>query len=173
MVYMQAWSSSVGVEPCVLLLGLFEQKQTCKRLVKIVEYRSATLHSLKNPSWFNSCNYCSSLLMDTPYSVIQTMQKIQNYAKRLLLKASRHEHCTLPPATTSLASSFSTDQIKTACMCYNSVTGSVLLSYLSELLRTNSPSHSLRSSSDTRMLKLQRFKRKTHGFRFLPLRSSH
>ena len=37
-------------------------------------------------------------------------------------------------------------------------------SYLSELLHLYSPSRSLRSSSDTRMLKLQRFNRKTHGF---------
>ena len=38
-------------------------------------------------------------------------------------------------------------------------------SYLSELLHLYSPSRSLRSSSDTRMLKIQRFNRKTHGFR--------
>ena len=38
-------------------------------------------------------------------------------------------------------------------------------SYLSQLLHLYSPSRSLRSSSDTRMLKLQRFSRKTHGFR--------
>ena len=38
-------------------------------------------------------------------------------------------------------------------------------SYLSELLHLYSPSRSLRSSSDTPMLKIQRFNRKTHGFR--------
>ena len=38
-------------------------------------------------------------------------------------------------------------------------------SYLYELLHLYSPSRSLRSSSDTRMLKIQRFNRKTHGFR--------
>ena len=48
-------------------------------------------------------------------------------------------------------------------MCYNAITGSAP-SYLSELLHLYSPSRSLRSSSDTRMLKIQRFIHKTHGF---------
>ena len=52
---------------------------------------------------------------------------------------------------------------KTACMCYNVITGSAP-SYLSELLRLYSPSRSLRTSPDTRMLEIQRFNRKTHGF---------
>ena len=50
------------------------------------------------------------------------------------------------------------------CVVYNAITGSAP-SYLSELLHLYNPSRSLRSSSDTRMLKLQRFNRKTHGFR--------
>ena len=45
-------------------------------------------------------------------------------------------------------------------MCYNAITGSAP-SYLSELLHLYSPSHSLRSSSDTCTLKIQRFNRKT------------
>ena len=37
--------------------------------------------------------------------------------------------------------------------------------YLSELLHVYTLSHTLRSSSDTRMLKIQQYRRKTHGFR--------
>jgi len=48
-------------------------------------------------------------------------------------------------------------------MCYNIITGSAH-SYFSELLHLYSPSHSLRSLSDTCMLKIQCFNRKTHGF---------
>ena len=48
-------------------------------------------------------------------------------------------------------------------MSYNAITGSAPY-YLSELLHLYSPSCSLRSSSDTRMFKLQRFNHKTHGF---------
>ena len=49
-------------------------------------------------------------------------------------------------------------------MCYNAITGSAS-SYLFELLHFYSPSRSLCSSSDTCMLKIQRFNCKTHGFR--------
>ena len=37
--------------------------------------------------------------------------------------------------------------------------------YLSELLHVYTPSRTLRSSSDTRIPKIQQYKRKTHGFR--------
>ena len=40
-----------------------------------------------------------------------------------------------------------------------------LTSYLSELLHVYTPSRTLRSSSDTCMLEIQQYKRKTHGFR--------
>ena len=102
--------------------------------------------------------------MGTPNSVIQPMQKVQNTAARLILRAPRHQNCT--PLSQQLHWLPVSDRIKykTACICYNAITGSAP-SYLSELLHLYSPSSSLRSSSDTRMLKLQRFNRKTHGFR--------
>ena len=40
-----------------------------------------------------------------------------------------------------------------------------LLPFLFELLHIYTPSRTLRSSSDSRMLKIQQYKRKTHGFR--------
>ena len=100
----------------------------------------------------------------TPNSVIQPMQKV-----KILLHASFSElhaikNCT--PLLQQLHWLPVSERIKykTACMCYNATTGSAP-SYLSELLRLYSPSRSLRSSSDTRMLKIQRSIRKTHGFR--------
>ena len=39
-------------------------------------------------------DYCNSLLMGTPNSIIQPMQKVQNAAARLILTAPRHQHCT-------------------------------------------------------------------------------
>ena len=44
-------------------------------------------------------------------------------------------------------------QYKVACMCFNSMNGSGL-AYLSELLHVLTPSRTLHSSSDTRMLKI-------------------
>ena len=50
-------------------------------------------------------------------------------------------------------------------MCFNAINGSGP-AYLSELLHVCIPSRTLlRSSSDTRMMKIKQYKRKTHGFR--------
>ena len=109
-------------------------------------------------------DYCNSLLMGTPNSVIQPMQKVQNTASRLILRAPGHQNCT--PLLQQLHWLQISERIKykTACMYYNAITGSAP-SYLSELLHLYSPSRVLLSSSDTRMLKIQRFNRKTYGFR--------
>ena len=53
---------------------------------------------------------------------------------------------------------------KVACMCFNAINGSGP-AYLSVLLHVYTPSRTLHSFSDTRMLKIQQYKRKTHGFR--------
>ena len=53
---------------------------------------------------------------------------------------------------------------KIACMCFSAINGSGP-AYLSELLHVYTPSRTLRSSSDTRMLEIQQYKHKTHGFR--------
>ena len=94
---------------------------------------------------------------------IQLMQKVQNTAACLIRRAPRHQNCT--PLLQQLHWLPVSERIKynTACMCYNAITGSTPFD-LSELLHFYSPSCSLRSSSDTRMLKIQRFNRKTHGF---------
>ena len=102
--------------------------------------------------------------MGTPNSVIEPKQKVQNAAARLILRAPRHQHCTSLLQQLRWLPISECIKYKTACMCYNSITGSAS-SYLSELLKLYSPSRSLRSSSDTRILKLRRFNRKTHGFR--------
>ena len=46
-------------------------------------------------------------------------------------------------------------------MCFSAINGSGP-AYLSDLLHVYTPSRTLRSSSDTRMLKIQQYKRKTH-----------
>ena len=109
-------------------------------------------------------DYCNSLLMGTPNSVIQPMHKVQNTAAGLILRAPHHQNCT--PLLQQLHWLPISEQIKykTACVCYNAITGSSP-SYLSELLHLYSPSRSLHSSSDTRMLKIQCFNHKTNGFR--------
>ena len=52
-------------------------------------------------------DYCNCLLMGTPNSVVQPLQKIQNFAARLVLLAPRRRHST-PLGKTALASHFRT-----------------------------------------------------------------
>ena len=47
------------------------------------------------------------------------------------------------------------------------------LAYLSELLHVYTPSRTQRSSSDTHMLEIQQYKRKTHGFRIFSCFGPH
>ena len=109
-------------------------------------------------------DYCNCLLMGTPNSVIQPLQKIQNFAARLVLLAPHHHHAT--PLLEKLHWLPISERIKykVACMCFSAINGSGP-AYLSELLHVYTPSRTLRSSSDTRMLEIQQYKRKTHGFR--------
>ena len=102
--------------------------------------------------------------MGTPNSVIQPLQKIQNFAARLVLLAPRHHHST--PLLEKLHWLPISERIKykVVCMCFSAINGSGP-AYLSELLHVYTPSRTLRSSSDTRMLEIQKYKGKTHGFR--------
>ena len=97
----------------------------------------------------------------TPNSVIQPLQKIQNFAARLVLLAPRRHHST--PLLEKLHWLPISERIKckVACMCFSAINGSAP-AYLSELIDLDvyTPSRSLRSSSDTRMLKIQQYKRK-------------
>ena len=109
-------------------------------------------------------DYCNCLLMGTSNSAIRPLQKIQNFAARLVLLVPRHQHPT--PLLGKLHWLPISERIKykVACMCFSAINGSGPV-YLSELLHVYTPSRTLRSSSDTRMLKIQQYKRKTHGFR--------
>ena len=101
-------------------------------------------------------DYCSCLLVGTLNSVIKPL-----FAARLF---SWH------PATTTHLEKLHWVPIserityKVACMCFSSMNGSGP-AYLSELLHVYTPSRTLHYSSDTRMLKIQQYERKSHGFR--------
>ena len=96
-------------------------------------------------SWLD---YCNCLLMGTPNSVIQPLQKIQNFAARLVLLTPRHHHST--PLLEKLHWLPVSERIKYKVAC-SAIDGSG-----PELLHVYTPSRTLRSSSDTRMLEIQR-----------------
>ena len=77
-------------------------------------------------------DYCNCLLIGTPNSVIQPLQKIQNFAARLVLLAPRHQHST--PLLEKLHWLPVSERIKykVACICFNAINGSSP-AYLSEL----------------------------------------
>ena len=148
-----------------LFRPLFQLYLFIKRISSIRRYLTEdAAKQLATSCILSRLDYCNFLLMGTPNSVIQPMQKVQNTAARLILRAPRHQNCTPLLQQLHWLPISERIQYKTACMCYNAITGSAP-SYLSELLHLYSPSRSLRSSSDTRILKIQRFNRKTHGFR--------
>ena len=82
-------------------------------------------------------------------SVIQPMQKVQNTAARLILRAPRHQNCT--PLLQQLHWLPISERIKykTACMCYNAITGSAppYLPALSALRQTHACSNSNASTA--------------------------
>ena len=102
--------------------------------------------------------------MGTPNSVIQSLQKIQNVAARLVLLAPRHHHSTPLLEKLHWLPISERTKYKVACMCFSAINGSCP-AYLSQLVHVYTPSCTLRSSSVTRMLKIQQYKRKTQGFR--------
>ena len=130
----------------------------CRFLTEDVTKTPVTSYS------FSRFDYCNCLLLGTPNSVIQPLQKVQNFAARLILMAPRHHLST--PLLKKLHWLPISERIKYkgACMCFRAVNGSGP-TYLSELLHIiYTPSRMLCSSSDSHMLKIQQYKRKTHGF---------
>ena len=109
-------------------------------------------------------DHCNCLLMGTPNSVIQPLQKIQNFTARLVLLALRHHHSIRLLEKQHWLLISEGIKYKIACMCFSAVNGSGPV-YLSELLHVYTPSRTLRSSSDTHMLKIQQYEHKSYGFR--------
>ena len=136
-----------------------------KRMSWIRRFLTADATKILGTSYILSrLNYCNCLLMGAPSSLIQPLQKAQNFAARLSLMAPRHHHST--PLLKKLHWLLISERIeyKVACMSCHATSGSGP-TYLSELLHIYTPSRTFRSSSDSRILKIQQYKRKTHGFR--------
>ena len=87
-------------------------------------------------------DYCNCLLMGTPNSVIQPLQKIQNFAAGLVLLAPRHHHSTLLLEKLHWLPISERIKYKVTCMCFSAISGSGP-AYLSELLHAYTPSHTL------------------------------
>ena len=86
----------------------FELKRICSIRRFLTEDATKTLVTFYILS---RLDYCNCLLMGTPNSVVQPLQKIQNFAARLVLLAPRYHHSTPLLEKTALAFHFRTYEV--------------------------------------------------------------
>ena len=88
--------------------------------------------------------------MKTLFTILNTLYST-TFLPRLVLLAPRHHHSTPLLVKLHWLPILECIKYKVACMCFSAINGSGS-AYLSELLHVYTPSRTLRSSSDTRML---------------------
>ena len=173
-------SSDISFSDSARNLGFFmdsslSMKQHVTKVCRICYYELKRISSIRKflsedatKTLVTSCilsrlDYCNSLLAGCSDSTLHPLQKVQNSAARLIFKAQRRQPCT--PLLMKLHWLPVCERVnyKIACICYSIVSGAAP-AYLSDLVTLYTPSRSLRSSSDTRLLQQNRFKCKSHGF---------
>ena len=112
-------------------------------------------------------DYCNSLLVGLPQYLIKRLQGVQNVATRSILRTPRSEH--ISPLLQNLHWLPVNRRIlhKVAALCDTFLSG-YGPQYLSDLTHVYTPSRSLRSSSDTRILSTPNVKLKSYDQRSLP-----
>ena len=98
--------------------------------------------------------------MGTPNVVIQPLQKIKNFAARLVLLAPRR-HRSWKSCTGFL---FQDVLCIKSLVCVSTLLMVIVVLLTSELLHVYTQSRTVRSCSDTRMPKIQQHRRKIHDF---------
>jgi len=109
-------------------------------------------------------DYCNILLAGLPQNLLDKIQKVLNSAARLVFKASKRDH--ISPLLNSLhwLPVKQRIQYKLGITCFNIISGTAP-PYLSSLIQLYTPSRSLRSSSDARILCIPHHNKKTLGHR--------
>ena len=109
-------------------------------------------------------DYCNSLLVGCPQNLLYRIQKLQNNAARLVLRAPRTDHVTPHLRTLHWLPIEARLAYKVACLCFRAInqTGPA---YLSDTIQVYSPARTLRSSSDSRILRIPRVATKLFGER--------
>ena len=112
----------------------------------------------------NSLHRRAIKLVSCPLYLINKLQKVQNSAARLVLKARKTDHVTPLLHALHWLPIQSRINYKLSTLCFNFFLGSSP-SYFSELLTVYTPTRQLRSSTDDRILSVPRIKTKTYGQR--------
>ena len=109
-------------------------------------------------------DYCNAVLLGSPQYVIKPLQRIQNSAARLVLKASKSHSSSALLKQLHWLPVKSRIEYKCACICFKTLTNSAP-KYISDLFRLYTPARTLRCSSDHRIFLVPSFHRKQHGQR--------
>ena len=96
--------------------------------------------------------------------LLEKLQKVQNSAARLVLKAHKRDHVSTLLRTLHWLPVQAHIEYKLSTL-YHSIFSNTAPFYLSDLLRVYSPSRQLRSFSDSRTLRIPHIKTKTFGHR--------
>ena len=92
------------------------------------------------------------------HSLLTRLQKVQNSAAKLVFKARNRDHVRFPPQAPHWLPVQARIDYKLSTIGYN----------FSDHLTACTPSRQLRSSADTRILRVLHVRMKTFGQRFLP-----
>ena len=109
-------------------------------------------------------DYCNSLLIGCPQTLLRSLQQVQNSAAKLIYKSKRSSSCTPLLQELHWLPIEQRIKYKAACLCYQVITG-VAPRYLSDMFKLYVPSRSLRSSADNRIFCVPKYKREKHGGR--------
>ena len=109
-------------------------------------------------------DYCNSLLAGLPQCHLKKIQYVQNAAARLIFRAPKSDHVSSLLQKLHWLPISCRIEHKISSLCYNSLSGTGP-QYLSDLTQVYTSCRCLRSSSDTRILKIPKVKTKSYGQR--------
>ncbi len=164
----QLGSSTITPSASVRNLGvIFDDQQTFKEhIAKTARSCRFALHNIRKIRPFltehaaqllvqalviSRLDYCNALLAGLPSNTIKPLQMIQNAAARLVFNEPKRAHVTPLFVSLHWLPVAARIQFKTLMLAYRTTTGSAP-TYFHSLLRIYTPSRSLRSASERRLV---------------------